>query len=261
VDVPKKSASDMSAGIECLRGEITALRAAVRARDDFISMAAHELRNPMTSLVGQISLLRKNARDAGSGVPQHITRGIERLDLIVRRYIRRMTTLLDISRLTSGKFNLNPATVNISSVISDIAADFALYAAAAGSLLSIFIEEDIVGLFDRTAVEEIAENLISNAIKYGSSKPIDVTLLRTDEYLSLQVRDRGLGISAKDQERIFERFERLITGRPTVGFGLGLWVVGQLTVAMGGTIAVESDPGEGSTFTVRLPLQMMEGNE
>ena len=88
-----------------------------------------------------------------------------------------------------------------------------------------------------------------------------MTLLRTDEYLSLQVRDRGLGISAKDQERIFERFERLITGRPTVGFGLGLWVVGQLTVAMGGTIAVESDPGEGSTFTVRLPLQMMEGNE
>jgi signal transduction histidine kinase len=88
-----------------------------------------------------------------------------------------------------------------------------------------------------------------------------VTLLRAEEYLSLQVRDRGLGISAKDQERIFERFERLMTGRPTVGFGLGLWVVGQLTGVMGGTIAVESDPGDGSTFTVRLPLQTTKGSE
>jgi signal transduction histidine kinase len=251
----------MSASIESLREEIAALRVALRARDDFISIAAHELRNPMTPLVGQISLLRKNVRNAGSAVPEHIVHGIERLDVIVRRYIRRTTTLLDISRLSSGKFQLNPTTVSISSVISDVAADFAVHAEAAGSVLSIFIEDDIVGLLDRTAVEEIAENLISNAIKYGSGKPIDVTLLRAEEYLSLQVRDRGLGISAKDQERIFERFERLMTGRPTVGFGLGLWVVGQLTGVMGGTIAVESDPGDGSTFTVRLPLQTIKGGE
>ena len=103
--------------------------------------------------------------------------------------------------------------------------------------------------------------LISNAIKYGSGEPIDVTLRPNDGYLCLQVRDRGLGISVKDQARIFERFERLVTGRPTVGFGLGLWVVGQLTESMGGTIAVESDPGNGSTFTVRLPLQKIKGNE
>ena len=111
-------------------------------------------------------------------MPEHIVHGIERLDVIVRRYIRRTTTLLDISRLTAGEFQLNPATVNISSVISDIVADFAVHAAAAGSVLSISIEDDIIGFLDRTAIEEIAENLISNAIKYGRGKPIDVTLLR-----------------------------------------------------------------------------------
>jgi signal transduction histidine kinase len=257
----KQAASDMPASIEGLREEIATLRAAVRARDDFISIAAHELRNPMTPLVGQISLLRKNARAVGTAVPEHITRGIERLDLIVRRYIRRTTTLLDISRLTSGKFQLSLAMVDVSTVVSEVAADFELHAATAGSAISLFIEKDIVGLLDRTAVEEIAENLISNAIKYGSGKPIDVTLQRDDGHLCLQVKDRGVGISAKDQARIFERFERLMTGRATVGFGLGLWVVGQLTESMGGTIVVESNPGNGSTFTVRLPLQRIEGNE
>jgi signal transduction histidine kinase len=256
----KQAASDMLATIERLREEIGALREAVRARDDFISIAAHELRNPMTPLVGQISLLRKNARDAGAAVPKHISHGIERLDLIVRRYIRRTTTLLDISRLTSGKFHLDLAMVDVSTVVSDVATDFAVHAAAAGSVLSLFIEKDIVGLFDRTAVEEVAENLISNAIKYGSGEPIDVTLQHDDGYLCIRVRDRGLGISAKDKGRVFERFERLITARPTVGFGLGLWVVGQLTESMGGTIEVESNPGNGSTFTVRLPLQRTKGS-
>jgi two-component system OmpR family sensor kinase len=237
------------------------LREAIRARDNFISIAAHELSNPMTPLVGQINLLRKNSRLAGDTMPEHIARGIERLDLIVRRYIRRTTTLLDISRLTSGNFRLNPATVDISSVISEVVTDFAFHAEAAGSALSIAIENDIVGFLDRTAVEEIAENLISNAIKYGGGNPIDVTLTHDIRLLRFQVRDRGLGISAKNQERVFEQFERLVTGQPTAGFGLGLWVVGQLTETMGGTIVVESRLGEGSTFTVQLPLQTTTGNE
>jgi len=257
----EQTASDGLESIASLREENAGLRAAVRARDDFISVAAHELRNPMTPLVGQINLLRKAARLAGGAVPDRIVQGIERLDFIVRRYIRRTTTLLDISRLTSGKFHLDLAPINASSVVSDIAADFAFHAEAAGSALTISIEKDVIGLLDRTAIEEVAENLISNAIKYGDGKPIDVTLARDAGEIRLQVRDHGLGISANDRARMFEQFERLVTGRPTSGFGLGLWVVGQLTEAMGGTITVESHPGKGSTFIVRLPLQTTKGSE
>jgi len=251
----EKPASNGPESIDSLREENAALRAAVRARDDFISVAAHELRNPMTPLVGQINLLRKAARLAGGAVPDRIVQGIERLDFIVRRYIRRTTTLLDISRLSSGRFHLDLTPIDASSVVSDVATDFALHAEAAGSALTISIEKGIIGLLDRTAIEEVAENLISNAIKYGDGKPIDVTLARDAGEMRLQVKDHGFGISAGDQTRIFEQFERLVTGRPTSGFGLGLWVVGQLIEAMGGTITIESHPGQGSTFIVRLPLQ------
>jgi signal transduction histidine kinase len=239
---------------ERLRAEIAALRAAVRARDDFISIASHELRNPMTPLLGQVGLLRKSARQIGDALPAPIAQGIERLDLIVRRYIRRTTTLLDISRLTSGNFRLDPAMIDVALIVSELAAEFVPFAAMAGSTLSVTATTDLAGLIDQTAFEEIVENLISNAIKYGAGGPIHLTLAGQDGELRLQVQDHGLGISSADQARIFDQFERVVAGRATSGFGLGLWVVGQLVAAMGGKIEISSRSGEGSTFTVRVPF-------
>jgi two-component system, OmpR family, sensor kinase len=252
---PNDPALDPAASKAQLREEIAALRAAVKARDDFISIAAHELRNPMTPLVGQIGLLRKSAMNAVDTVPPGIVRGIERLDVIVRRYIRRTTTLLDIGRLNSGNFRLNLAMADASAAIAEVVADFTSFAETSGSQLSISSEPGIVGLFDRTALEEVAENLISNAVKYGRGKPINVALVSTESELHLRVEDRGLGISAENRDRIFQQFERLMTSHATTGFGVGLWVVGQLVEAMAGKIEIESRPGEGSTFIVRLPLQ------
>ncbi len=251
-----ETASDI---IARLRKENDDLRAAVQARDDFISVAAHELLNAMTPLVGQISLLRKSTLKSGKAVPLGVGRGIERLDLIVRRYITRTTALLDIARLTSGTFRLNLAMIDASAAIAEVVADFTLFAEAAGSVLSVTSEPGIRGLFDRTALEEVAENLISNAVKYGGGKPIHVTLSAADSELCLQVKDHGFGISAADKQRIFQKFERLVDGRPSAGFGFGLWVVGQLVGAMGGRIEVESQPNQGSAFIVRLPLHVIEG--
>jgi two-component system, OmpR family, sensor kinase len=252
-------ALDAAASLAQLREENAALRAAVKARDDFISIAAHELRNPMTPLVGQIGLLRNSARKAGDTVPPGIARGIERLDVIVRRYLRRTTALLDIARLTSGNFRLNLAMIDASAAIGEVVADFTTFAETAGSQLSVSSEPGISGLFDRTALEEVAENLISNAIKYGRGQPISVQLVSSENELCLRVEDRGLGISAENKDRIFQQFERLMTGHSTTGFGLGLWVVGQLVEAMGGRIEIESPPSQGSTFTVRLPLHKTLG--
>jgi len=247
------------AELERLQAEIAELREAVRARDIFMSVAAHELRNPMAPLVGRISLLQAQVDRAGDKVPPRVAQGIRQLDVILRRYVRRTITLLDISRLTSGRFALDPTEIDVSAVLARLVEDFAAHAESAGSVVAAAIEPGIVGMFDPTAIEEIAENLISNAVKYGEGKPIDVTVAREGGALRLQVRDHGPGVSADDRGRIFERFERLAGTRPANGFGLGLWVVGQLTEAMGGTIAVEAGDGGGSIFTVRIPLRTAPG--
>lgn len=242
--------------IDRLLRENAELRAAVQARDHFISVAAHELRNPVTPLLVQIESLRRMAPLGADGVPARLAEGLARLEMIAARYVRRMNTLLDISRLSSGQLRLTPAPIDIAAAVGETAAELEPFARAAGCALSMSIEADLPGFHDRTAIEEIVENLLSNAIKYGSGRPVSLSLAREAETVRLCVRDHGIGISPDDQARIFARFERVAAASHVGGFGLGLWVVGQLTQAMGGGISVESRPGEGSAFTVRLPLRM-----
>ncbi len=109
-------------------------------------------------------------------------------------------------------------------------------------------------LLDRTRLEQIASNLVSNAVKYGRGRPISVRVRAEGARVRLEVEDRGIGIAPGDQERIFGRFERAVSSRNYAGLGLGLWIVRRIVEAHGGTIAVRSAPGEGSTFTMDLPL-------
>ncbi len=245
---------DLSSRLDRLRRENQELRAAVQARDDFIAIAAHELRNPMTPLIAQVEILRNLARQHGSAIPERLSNGLERLDRIASQYMKRATTLLDISRLTSGRFGLEPARLDASGLVREAAEAIAPYAARAGCALSLAIEDNLVGVGDRLALEQITDNLLSNAIKYGAGKPIHLALARDAAGLHLSVRDHGIGISEEDKARIFARFERAVAREHTGGFGVGLWVVGQLVAIMGGAIAISSQPGEGSTFTVRLPF-------
>ncbi len=127
-------------------------------------------------------------------------------------------------------------------------------AANARSILRAEVMEGVVGAWDRMALEQVIENLISNAIKYGEGKPIVVTLIADAGTALLAVRDEGIGIAPQDQERIFGHFERAVTRRTQGGFGVGLWIASRLVRAMRGDIAVASQPGAGATFTVTLPL-------
>ena len=109
------------------------------------------------------------------------------------------------------------------------------------------------GYWDRLRVSQVVTNLLSNAVKYGRERPVDVRVRRGEGRAVLEVEDRGIGVAAEDQERIFGRFERAVSARHFAGLGLGLWIVRQLVEAHGGTIRVKSVPGEGATFTVALP--------
>lgn len=230
------------------------LRSAVQARDEFLIAAAHELRNPMTPILVGLDALLTAAR-AGGGPQSAMVPAIEILKDNVARYIRRAGSLLDVSRLTTGSFQPELTLVDLSALAREVAESAIPVARYHGSRLDIAIQDHVTGTWDRLALEQIVENLLSNAIKYGAGTPVELELSADEAKARLAVRDRGIGISENDKSRIFERFERAVASSQHNGFGVGLWLVGRLTAALHGEISVASVPGQGTTFTVTLPLR------
>jgi len=244
--------ADVLLTITTLQQEVARLQEAVQARDEFISIAAHELRNPLTPLLMTVqSMCRTTERQEGTPAP--IVTGLARLDRVVQHYVKRCDSMLDISRLSSNTFRVEWAEADLAVLLRGVVDGLAPYAERAGSPIELAAPDTLAGTCDELAVQQIAENLVSNAVKYGGKKPISVSLRQEQDTVALDVRDQGIGISAADQARIFSPFERAVSRRQQPGFGLGLWVVGRLTAAMGGTVQVSSGLGQGSTFSVRLP--------
>jgi two-component system OmpR family sensor kinase len=233
---------------------VAELTQAVQARDAFIAIAAHELRNPMTPILGYVEHILSVGRRPESEYPEAAIVALERLAGLIAEYIKRATTLLDISRLTAGKFRAERSVVDLSGMMRQAVRRHQAGAERSGCRLEPSIEGEVSGLLDELAVEQIVDNLLSNAVKYGAGEPIEVTLVRNGAEARLTVRDHGIGISEEDQARVFDAFERAVTRREHGGFGIGLWVVRQLVDAMHGEVHVTSRPAKGSTFTVTLPL-------
>jgi two-component system, OmpR family, sensor kinase len=171
-------------------------------------------------------------------------------------YLKRAATLLDVSRITTGKFKMVPAACDLGEVVQLIADTFDETARHAGALLEIDAPKSVPGSWDRLALEQIIDNLVSNAIKYGGKNPVVVSVEDPQDgpRVAIRVRDHGPGISARNKERIFGQFERAIgADERQSGFGVGLWVVGQIVEAMEGTITVNDAEGGGTVFTVVLP--------
>lgn len=233
--------------------QIQELRSAIAARDAFIAAIAHELRNPMTPIAGQITLLLRLVRD-GQASSTRLEAGLARLEWLVDRYLRRATTLLDVTRLDAGKAELERTPVSLSDVVAEVAAAMMPIAEHARCELVLDLEEQLSVIGDRLAIEQIVDNLLSNALKFGAGQPIQISTLSQGPYALVRIRDHGCGISVQDRRRIFDRFERVVGGAPRgPGFGVGLWVVRQLAHAMGATIDVDSVPGQGSVFTISWP--------
>ena len=234
---------------------IEELREAVRVRDEFVAIAAHELRNPMTPILMQVHNLVTASQDPRRCRPEVLAPRLELLEFAVHDFVRRSTTLLDVSRIAAGNLRVELAEVNLSRVVQEVVNRAELAARVARSRVESDLQESVIGMWDRLAIEQVTENLLSNALKFGAGGPVTVTLRSDGPAAYLIVQDRGIGISGEDRARIFQRFERAVARREHGGFGIGLWLANQLVVAMGGMIEVESTPGEGATFVVRLPLR------
>lgn len=225
---------------------------AIRARDEFFQIASHELKTPLTPLQMQLDLLVRAFEK--SGVQNE--RVLAKLELASRqtaRLGRLVETLLDVSRITSGRLELDLEQCDLAGVVREIADRFRAEARNAGSELRVSADDTVPGRWDVLRLEQIVSNLVSNAIKYGLRKPIDIEVRQSDDTVRVVVTDRGIGIEHETLRRIFGRFERGVSLRHYGGLGLGLFIARQFAEAHGGTVVAQSRPGQGSTFTLVLP--------
>jgi PAS domain S-box-containing protein len=230
-----------------------ALRKAVVLRDDFLSVASHELRTPLTSLKLEVANLIRLLRRDENPVDARVTTKVERIDAQSGRLHRLIDELLDVSRIAAGRLELKIEEVDLAQVAEEVRARFVDEATRQGCTLTLQSPPSATGFWDRGRLDQVLTNLVSNAIKYGDGKPIEVTVDVDSEQVVIGVRDHGVGIPASEHARIFGRFERAASSRNYGGIGLGLWIVRQIVEALGGQVSVESRPSAGSLFTVSLP--------
>ncbi|WP_241759219.1 sensor histidine kinase [Pyxidicoccus parkwayensis] len=228
------------------------VREGVRSRDEFLSIAAHELRTPLTPLRLQLDTLRRSVAAAGLA-DERVTRHLERSSAQVQRLAQLVERLLDVSRVATGRLGLLLEELDLSALAMEVTDRFREEAEAAGSKLEVHTPGPVCGVWDQLRLEQVLSSLLSNAIKYGASRPIAVSVEGHGELARLCVQDQGIGLKREDTRRIFDRFERAVSARHYGGMGLGLYVAKQIIEAHGGTILVRSQPGKGSTFTVILP--------
>ncbi|WP_223637036.1 PAS domain-containing sensor histidine kinase [Corallococcus sp. EGB] len=237
------------------RRELEMLRDAVRARDEFLSVASHELKTPLTPLQLKLTaLLRTVENNPSATLPvERIARDLE----VARRQVRKLSDLiedlLDVSRISMGQLRLNRATMDLASLAREVVARYAPQSTQVGCTVTVDAPAPIEGIWDRARVDQVITNLLTNAIKYGAGKPIHVRVRMESGLAVLSVRDEGIGIPHEDQPRVFERFVRAVSERNYGGLGLGLFITQQIVEAHGGVVQVRSVPGEGATFTMMLP--------
>ena len=227
---------------------------AVHIRDEFLSIASHELRTPLTSLQLAVQSLLRNSR---RGLPPDQEKVMSRLAIVEdqsKRLAGLINDLLDISRISAGRLELEPEATDLAALTRQVVDRFQDELEAAGCPLALDTGTPTPGHWDPLRIEQVITNLLTNAMKYGRGRPIEVIVQPNGAVARLVVRDRGIGIAPDHLERIFERFERAVAPGKFGGMGLGLYITRQIVEAHGGTIGVSSAPAKGATFTVELPL-------
>jgi len=229
---------------------------AVRLRDGFLSVASHELKTPLTPLRLKLErLAHAPAPDASANDVLSVSR--KDLD-VMRRQVTRLTNLvndmLEITHVGTGHLPLKREPVDLGQLVRERLARAAPDALRLGCALELIAPDTLVGPWDRERLGQVIERLLSNALKYGAGKPVQVRLEHEAGLARLIVRDQGIGFDPTLSLRIFDKFERANSDRHYGGLGLGLYFSRSIVQGLGGRIRAEGAPGEGATFTVELPL-------
>ena len=226
---------------------------AVGLRDEFISIASHELKSPLTTLSLTVQGLHHAVWRPDQIDFDAIRRGLDGAWRQIERLTRLLDNLLDVSRIAAGSLQLEIDEVDLCALVRDAASRMRVSAELAGCALYVRTGEPMTGSWDRVRLEQVVTNLLSNAIKYAPRSSIDVAVASDDDVAVLTVRDEGPGIPPDQHSRIFERYARASAMARRSSMGLGLYVTSQIVQAHGGKIRLASEPGMGACFAVELP--------
>lgn len=248
---------DQKAAVMALKQGRDTLNEALVSRDEFLSIASHELKTPITGVKLHLALLK---RAVEKGLDEKLTaevlhQKLSRAEYQIGKLVIVIDSMLDLTRIRNQRFELVPESVELCSVVREVVSRLSEQAMMSECTIEEQYEGPLYGDWDRLRIEQVVTNLFSNAIKYGQKQPVRVTVRSIDRCAEIEVRDRGIGLKSEDRERIFERFERAAQGHSnTNGLGLGLFITKKIVDAHGGTIEVNSAVGKGSCFRVHLPL-------
>ncbi|MGZ0783534.1 hybrid sensor histidine kinase/response regulator [Pseudomonas sp. TKO26] len=256
VEALEQSRREQEALLNKLQATQNELEQAVRMRDDFMSIVAHEVRTPLNGLIletqlRKMHLARENAAAFSLDKMQAM---VDRDERQIKSLIRLIEDMLDISRIRTGKLSIRPSRFDLAQLVRGLVENFAPQVEAAQSSLTLQAEQPLEGQWDEFRIEQVISNLLTNALRYGAKSPIEVRVYAEDGEARVEVQDHGIGISEDNQKRIFQQFERVSASHVAAGLGLGLFISEQIVTAHGGTIAVESRLGQGARFRVSLPL-------
>ncbi|MFJ2457168.1 ATP-binding protein [Pseudomonas neuropathica] len=233
------------------------LEQAVRMRDDFMSIVAHEVRTPLNGLILETQLRKMHlARDnAAAFTLDKMHAMVDRDERQIKSLIRLIEDMLDVSRIRTGKLSIRPSRFDLVQLVSNLLQNFAQQIEAAETEVSFTAPVPVEGHWDEFRIEQVVTNLLTNALRYGGRSPIQVRVYCEGDEARIEVQDRGIGISQENQKRIFQQFERVSAKTVVAGLGLGLFISEQIVAAHGGSIVVESEINEGALFRVCLPIQ------
>ncbi len=233
-----------------------ALNKAIQAREQFFMIASHELKTPITCLDLQIEVLQWEIQNSMPKIAEKeiIQSSLKKQRDHLLRLSRLVDNILSESRMAGRKLSLNPEYFNLHEMVQEVLERFKVTSQLAGVEILLSSDKEISGRWDKFRLEQVVLNLLMNAIKYGNQKPILIKLTQDENEATIIVKDQGIGIKPEDQSRIFDRFERVVSDKKINGLGLGLYISNSIVKAHGGEIRVKSTFGEGSEFTVALPL-------
>lgn len=233
------------------------LKDALSNRDEFLSLASHELKTPITPLTLQmqtfINLFQTGLYKTID--PEKLQRMLQTSQGQIDRLARLIDELVDVSRITNNKLELNPSVVNIVTLTEKVINDFQEEINQSGCQVSFHCDGVKEGFWDAFRIEQVIVNLLTNALKYGAAKPIEISIIQLGtRYVRFSMLDHGIGIAPENLSRIFERFERAVSGDSYSGLGLGLFISNDIVAQHKGSLSVESQLGVGSVFHMDLPI-------